>query len=110
MNEMNEIVEKKNHLNRLFDFYQRLLTDRQREIFGMYFLEDYSLAEIASSLSISRNAVFDALKKVSVILDQYEEALGLSRLYDARRRLIEKLKHHCDDKGCELVEQLERLE
>ena len=38
----------------LFDFYGDILTDRQRELFDLYYNEDLSLAEIAENCGISR--------------------------------------------------------
>ena len=42
------MLEKTNHLSRLFDFYHKLLTDKQKDYFIMYYHKDYSLKEIAS--------------------------------------------------------------
>ena len=38
----------------LFDFYGDILTERQRELFDLYYNEDLSLAEIAENCGISR--------------------------------------------------------
>lgn len=107
---MSETYEKKVHLNQLYDFYGVLLTKRQQEIFEMYHMNDFSLAEIASSLDISRNAVFDTLKKVEASLEDYEEKLKLSHLYQIRMKLVNDLKKHTDQLGLDLIEQLERME
>ncbi|HOI46293.1 MAG TPA: sigma factor-like helix-turn-helix DNA-binding protein [Bacilli bacterium] len=107
---MNEMYGKKVHLTQLYDFYGNLLTKRQQEIFEMYHMNDFSLAEIASSLDISRNAVFDTLKKVEASLDDYEEKLKLSHLYQIRMRLLNDLKEHTDQFGLDLIEQLEGME
>lgn len=107
---MSKTYEKKVHLNQLYDFYGVLLTKRQQEIFEMYHMNDFSLAEIASSLDISRNAVFDTLKKVEASLEDYEEKLKLSHLYQIRMKLVNDLKKHTDQLGLDLIEQLERME
>ena len=54
--------DKFEHVNLLLPFYGKLLSERQLEILKYYYYEDLSLSEIAENLSISRNAVFDALK------------------------------------------------
>ena len=101
---MFDLVEKKVYYNNLYSFYGRLLTDKQQEIFIAYYEEDFSLAEIAESFGISRNAVHDTLKKVIKNLEYFEEKLELynkslkrNALYDEyitleTKELIEKLK------------------
>jgi predicted DNA-binding protein YlxM (UPF0122 family) len=61
----------------LFDYYGRLLGERQRTVFGLYHEDNYSLAEIALALGISKQGVHDALKKAETALDRYEGLLGL---------------------------------
>lgn len=51
------------YINELMPFYLSLLTERQQEILKLYFYEDLSLTEIAENLNISRNGVYDTLKK-----------------------------------------------
>ena len=48
----------------LFDVYETLLTDREKEIFKYYYYEDLSLSEISENLNITRTGVFNTLKKV----------------------------------------------
>ena len=74
---MDQSLEKKNHYNFLYSFYSPLLTKKQCEVFENYYFEDYSLSEISESLGVSRNAIWDLLKKVEHNLDEYEEKLGL---------------------------------
>lgn len=61
----------------LYDFYGQLLTDKQREVMHLYYEDDYSLGEIAENLNISRQAVYDTLKKSEKILLEFEEQLKL---------------------------------
>lgn len=56
-------MEKFEYINELMPFYQSLLTVRQNEILQHYYFEDLSITEISELLNISRNAVFDALKR-----------------------------------------------
>ena len=53
-------------VNGLIPFYENLLTERQREIIKFYYYEDLSLAEIAENLEISRNAVYDTIRKIKI--------------------------------------------
>ncbi len=73
MNDIDDILE----LTLLFDFYSMLLTEKQRDIFDMYFNLDYSLQEIANTLDISRQTVFNTIKSCKTNLYSFEEKLGL---------------------------------
>lgn len=61
----------------LFDFYGSLLTEKQREIFDMYYNMDFSLKEISDELNISRQTVFDTIKRSKSNLYSFEENLSL---------------------------------
>lgn len=95
-------VERTVHLNQLFDVYGPLLTERQRELFRAYYQEDLSLGEIAEELGITRQGVYDILRRSERTLEELEDKLGLlarqrrqDRLWAAMqadaRRLQEKL-------------------
>ncbi|MCK4649076.1 YlxM family DNA-binding protein [bacterium] len=71
--------------NLLFDFYGSLLTERQKEFVKLYFCDDLSLGEIARRSKISRQAVYDTLKKARESLEGYEKKLSLAR--ELKRRL-----------------------
>ena len=70
-------MDKREELIELYDLYYSLLTDKQKEYFENYYFMDLSLTEIAENFEISRNAVFDQLKRVSAILYDYEDKLKL---------------------------------
>ena len=55
---------KTTRINFLFDFYQSLLTDKQRIYMDLYYLEDHSLGEIADEYGISRQAVYDNVRRL----------------------------------------------
>lgn len=78
-------MEKKVQLGWLFEFYGPLLTDHRREIMRLYCEEDYSLAEVASELGITRQGVHDAVSKSQAQLEGFERKLGL---LDRYRRLM----------------------
>ncbi len=65
----------------LFDFYGELLTDKQRELFDLYYNEDLSLAEISEHVNITRQAVRDAIMRGEHILRETEQKLGLVARY-----------------------------
>ena len=81
---------------KLFETYQELLTEKQKEYFISYYFDDLSLAEIASLYNVSRNAVFDQLKKIVSNLCDYEEKLKIlvkkKDLFEFSLKLDESLK------------------
>lgn len=71
------MLERTLKISRLYDFYGKLLTQRQREIISLYYFENYSLGEISSTLSISRQAIFDHLQRAEKSLFELEDKLNL---------------------------------
>ena len=84
-----EELNKTLYINELFDFYGELLSNRQKKIIIDYYEENLSLSEIAENESISRNAVYDALKKAEEALLNYEKIL---HLYEKRKNYLETLE------------------
>lgn len=72
------MFEKDLNIGYLLDFYGELLSARKRAVMDMYFNEDFSLAEIAEQIGISRQGVRDIIKKTEEELLFYEEKLGLA--------------------------------
>ncbi len=73
------MFEKDLNIGFLLDFYGELLSEKKRSVMDMYFNEDFSLAEIAEQIGISRQGVRDIIKKCEEELLFYEEKLGLAK-------------------------------
>jgi predicted DNA-binding protein YlxM (UPF0122 family) len=73
----NDALEKTNRINVLHDFYGALLTEKQQTFVKCYFHDDYTLGEIAAEFQISRQAVYEHLKRAEQVLEEYESKLGL---------------------------------
>ncbi len=85
-------LEKISQVSILYDFYGQLLTIKQREIFELYFFQDLSLGEIAEEMGVSRQAVYDIVRRSQAILDKYEKKLDLvARFNRVRVRLDEAI-------------------
>ena len=82
-------MEKDLGLIELFELYQGLLTERQREIFTSHYLYDLSLAEIAEPEGTTRQNVYEAVKKVKKKLIEYEKTLKVKEKTDAIKSLVE---------------------
>ncbi len=81
----------------LYDFYGVLLTDKQREVMELYHEENYSIVEIARELKVSKQAVYDNLKKSDKILREYEAKLGLMLSLLKSRELIGSVQDRIDE-------------
>lgn len=81
------------HISLLFDFYGELLTQKQKQIFSMYYNEDLSLSEIAVELDISRQGVRDQLKRTEKILEQYENKLKLVEKFIMQKKAVSEIKN-----------------
>ncbi len=75
----------------LFDIYGELLTEKQKELYMLYYLEDYSLAEIAEIKNISRQGVRDTVKKSYEHLLKYESKLHIMEKYIDDRDKLDKV-------------------
>ncbi|MBP1930758.1 putative DNA-binding protein [Ammoniphilus resinae] len=111
------MLEKTNRINLLFDFYAPLLKERQVQFLEMYYREDLSLSEIAEITDVSRQAVFDQLKRTEAVLEQYEEGLHLLARYQERKRrlsellaAVEQTDEYNQDRIKALVKELARFE
>lgn len=84
-------LEKTNRINALFDFYEELLTNKQMQYIGSYYRDDYSLGEIAENFDVSRQAVYDNIKRTEQTLEKYENKLHLYRDFLKRNKRIDSL-------------------
>lgn len=91
----------------LFDFYGQLLTKKQMEIVDMYYNNDLSLGEISEQQSISRQGVYDTLKRAEKTLYEYEEKLGLLDRFLKQKESMNKIIEMLDEilKNGEFVNQ-----
>lgn len=80
----------------LYDFYGELLTDKQRKYVKLYYREDFSLAEIAEVNNVSRQAIYDNIKRTEQLIEMYEEKLQLFAKFSKRQELIAELKALAD--------------
>ena len=82
----------------------------QIDTFICYYNEDYSLSEIALEFNVSRNAVWDTLKKVISLLEHYESKLKLYEKDVKLNEYLEKLKNHVDEEGLIIINDIEEME
>ncbi|MFD0959452.1 YlxM family DNA-binding protein [Paenibacillus chungangensis] len=91
-----DALAKTTRMNLLLDFYEGLLTEKQRTILTYYYRDDFSLGEIALEFDISRQAVYDNIKRAQGALEGYESKLGLLIRHERLLRLTERLEERLD--------------
>jgi Uncharacterized protein conserved in bacteria len=105
---MEEILE----VSMLLDFYGQLITRRQYEILDLHYNNDYSLSEIAQEMNISRQGVYDNIKRGKAALNELEEKLKLIRRFTEQKKkakvilgLLEEIENSKLEQKC--MEKLE---
>ena len=76
----------------LLDFYGELLTEHQRKVYTDVISEDMSYSEIAEEYNISRQGVFDLVRRCEKLLLGYEEKLGLVEKFSKARENVNEIK------------------
>lgn len=110
------MLEKTTRMNYLYDFYYSLLTPKQQSYMSLYYLEDYSLGEIAEEYDVSRQAVYDNIKRTETMLEEYEEKLLLFQKFQDRTKIINEIKDILSEENpskqamLEAVAELEKLD
>ena len=87
-------IEKTNRMNALFEFYSTLLTEKQMNYMELYYADDFSLGEIAEEYQVSRQAVYDNIKRTERILEDYEKKLHMFSDYIMREDLLDQLSEY----------------
>ncbi|HDF1951650.1 TPA: putative DNA-binding protein [Staphylococcus aureus] len=107
----NDLV-KTLRMNYLFDFYQSLLTNKQRNYLELFYFEDYSLSEIADTFNVSRQAVYDNIRRTGDLVEDYEKKLELYQKFEQRREIYDEMKQHLSnpEQIQRYIQQLEDLE
>ncbi len=85
-------MDKDFHLIELFGLYGNMLTERQKDLFSLYYECDLSLGEIAQIKGVSRQSVNDGLKKSKEVLISTEEKLGLAAKLSALKSIMRACK------------------
>jgi predicted DNA-binding protein YlxM (UPF0122 family) len=110
------MLEKTTRMNYLYDFYHSLLTPKQQSYMSLYYLDDYSLGEIAEEYGVSRQAVYDNIKRTEAMLEEYEEKLLLLQKFQERSRVLSYMKKLLSEETpskqamTEAVVELEKLD
>lgn len=91
------MLDKLDQIILLNDFYGPLLTMRQQEVLNLYYEQDWSLSEIASQYNITRQAVYDLVKRSERLLQDYEQRLHLVKRFQDTQAQIEEVYRLLDN-------------
>lgn len=100
------MFEKDLNIGYLLDFYGEILSERKRDVMNMYYNEDFSLAEIASEIGISRQGVHDLIKKCEEELSFYEQKLGLAQRFSSAQLHASRIKQIISDDNSHISDEL----
>ena len=90
-------IEKMVEIGLLFEQYKELLTEKQREMVSLYYEEDYSLGEISEKIGVSRQGVYDTLKRSEKILREYENKLHLVAKLKEQEKFLQSIREKVVD-------------
>lgn len=80
----------------LYDFYNTLLTEKQRDAIDLYYNDDLTMAEIADNLGISKQAVSNLIKAANNKLQTFEQDLRLAEIFYKSQKIKDDLKDFHD--------------
>ena len=87
-------MEKRDYTIMLYDMYSPLFSDRQKVYFEEYYLNNFTLSEIAENLKVSRTAVHKALRLIEKKLEEYESKLKLCEKRIAIEKILDSMEEY----------------
>lgn len=82
-------MEKFAQMGMLLQIYGGILTDRQKDVMDLYYNYDLSLSEVAEQFGISRQGVYDLIKRSEQILLNADRNIGV---IEFRYRILNGIK------------------
>ncbi len=93
-------------------FIKVCLQINRKIISNSFYLQDYSLSEIADTFEVSRQAVYDNIRRTGDLVEDYESKLRLYQRFEKRRELYNLMKQSLNQPELlkQYITQLEELE
>jgi len=82
-------MEDRVYLINLYDYYGKLLTEKQQNYFEDYYFDNLTMEEIAENDNISKNAISKQIINIKEKLNYYESIL---KLYSNKKEIEKKLE------------------
>jgi predicted DNA-binding protein YlxM (UPF0122 family) len=110
-------IKRKEEIGELLEFYSGLLTKKELGVLELYIQPDYSGAEVARKLRISRQAVHDHIRRSLGRMRRCESKLQLIANYKKNvvmfRKIMTKLDQCCEQshssEGKQTLDELKTL-
>ena len=97
------ILDKFVEIANLFEIYSSLLSEKQKEYLEDHFENDLSLSEIAKNNNVSRQAIYDNIKRGIALLYNYEDKL---KFYQIKKNIREELMNLKENYTKEKLEKI----
>lgn len=95
-------------ISQLLIYYKDLLSDKQKEYMLEHFESDLSLSEIAKEHDVSRQAVYDNIRRGIKILKEYEEKIGFyKRELEIKELLLDLKENFNSEKLDEIIKSID---
>ena len=104
---LNYILDEFIEIANLLEIYSPLLSEKQREYLEDHFENDLSISEIAKNNNVSRQAIFDNIKRGVALLYEYENKLKFHQIkQDIREKLIDLKEDFTEEKLENIIDDL----
>ena len=97
------ILDKFVEIANLFEIYSSLLSEKQKEYLEDHFENDLSLSESAKNNNVSRQAIYDNIKRGIALLYDYEDKL---KFYQIKKNIREELMNLKENYTKEKLEKI----
>ncbi len=81
----------------MYDMYSPLLTEKQRNIFELYYMNNLSFQEIAELHNVSKASVFDLINRTKGKIYDYEKKLKLYEKYIEEQKLLQDISEELNN-------------
>ncbi|MBQ7128725.1 MAG: putative DNA-binding protein [Clostridia bacterium] len=94
------MASKNLNISSLLDLYGGMLTEKQQSFLEYYYNDDLSLSEIAQNEGITRQGVYDIIKRASDQLINYENKLKLNDRFQQINKQTDDILNGKNPLGC----------
>ena len=94
----------------LYDFYGELLNEHQRKVYEDAVFNDLSLSEVADNYGVSRQAINDLIKRVTKMLEKYENKLHMierfAKMQDIAQGIKDTIAEYKESRNDKLLDKI----